>query len=80
MPYLHTVQSMDENGKFREQLLGEFDSLRRELDDIRAAFMSLRALLVAATAVGAGYNTVATNLGTTTPLTVAAAPRFNRTT
>lgn len=77
MPYvqrINTSASLSTGDK--QQMLIEFNALRQELDEMRAAFMSLRALLVAATAPGAGYNTTPTNLGPTTPLTVAAAPRF----
>lgn len=41
----------------RFQLIREFDSLRAELDDVRAKYTALVALLVAATALGAGYST-----------------------
>lgn len=63
----------------RYQLELEFIALRAELDDIRSAYMSLRALLVAATVVGAGYNTTATDLGTFTVATAAPARRFTAT-
>lgn len=39
------------------QLVAELDSLRAELDDIRAKYAALVALLVAGTALGAGYGT-----------------------
>lgn len=80
MPYMQVLNSCRGlSVSDRAELAREFDNIRTELDDIRAAFMSLRALLVAATAVGAGYNTTPTNLGTTTALTAAASPRFTRT-
>jgi len=56
----------------------EVNALRRELDEIRAAIMSIRTLLVAATVVGAGYDTVATNLSGTTANTAVSPPRFTR--
>lgn len=62
----------------RVELAREFDSLRQELDEVRAAFMALRALLVAGTAVGAGYNTAPTNLGTTAATAAATTPRFTK--
>ena len=77
MPFItriNTTQGFSTSDKL--QLIQEFQALRLELDEMRAAFMSLRALLVASTALGAGYNTTPTNLGTTVALTVAAAPRF----
>lgn len=79
MPYVNTIQGRAAMGPSEQQdMIREFDSLRRELDEMRAAFMSLRALLVAGTAVGAGYNTAPTDLGTTTPNAAAVAPRFTR--
>lgn len=39
------------------QLCKEMDALRAELDDIRAKYTALVALLVAATTLGAGYGT-----------------------
>lgn len=59
-------------------ITAEFDSLRRELDEIRAAYMALRALLVAGTAVGAGYNTAPTNLGDAAATAAATTKRFTR--
>ena len=80
MPFLmrlnHT-QTLSNSERF--QLAQEFQALRAELDDMRAAYMSLRALLIAATAVGAGYNTTATDLGTFTAATVAPVRRFTAT-
>ena len=40
-----------------QQLIYEFNSLRAELDDVRTKYTALVALLAAATALGAGYNT-----------------------
>lgn len=77
MPFVQNVNTASSlSTSDKQALLREFTALRQELDEMRAAYMSLRALLVAGTAVGAGYNTTPTNLGTTTPLTAAAAPRF----
>ena len=39
------------------QITMELNLLRAELDDMRAKYTALRALLVAATALGAGYGT-----------------------
>lgn len=77
MPYtqrLNTASSISKQDAFQLNL--ELNSLRQELDEVRAAYMSLRALLVAATVVGAGYNTVATDLGATTPNVAVPARRF----
>ena len=58
MPYknrlsaLKTIPASD-SAKF----VAELDSLRTELDDMRAKYTALRALLAAGTAPGAGYNT-----------------------
>jgi len=41
MPYLHIIQAMDVNSKSREELLREFDTLRAELNDIRAKYLAL---------------------------------------
>ena len=41
----------------RQALIREMDFLRAELDDIRAKYTALRALLVAGTACGAAYGT-----------------------
>lgn len=60
----------------RVALMREFDNLRTELDEIRAAYMALRALLVSGTAVGAGYNTTPTNLGTAAATAAATSNRF----
>lgn len=54
----------------------EFDLLRAELDDIRSAVAAIRALLVASTAVGAGYNVASTNIGTAITATPGQTPRF----
>ena len=58
MPYktrlsaLKTIPASDS-----AQLVTELDSLRQELDDMRAKYTALVALLVAGTALGAGYGT-----------------------
>lgn len=39
------------------QLSAELDALRAELDDMRTKYTALRALLIAATTLGAGYGT-----------------------
>lgn len=49
----------------RYQLVLELDTLRAELDDIRAKYTALVALLVAATALGAGYSTGTTLVAST---------------
>ena len=80
MPYLLRLnQTSSLSVSERYQLELEFNNMRAELDDIRAAYMSLRALLIAATVLGAGYNTVATDLGSFTPAAVAPARRFTAT-
>lgn len=69
MPYrqnLNTSQSISTSDAV--QLIRELDSLRTELDDMRAKYTALRALLVAGTALGAGYGTgTALNAPTFTP-------------
>lgn len=40
-----------------QDMIREFGLLRAELDDMRAKYTALVALLAAATALGAGYNT-----------------------
>lgn len=58
MPYrqrLNTLASVPASEIM--QLQYEFDSLRAELDDMRTKYTALVALLAAATALGAGYNT-----------------------
>jgi hypothetical protein len=58
MPYrqrLNTSQSLSTQDAI--QLNAEMDALRAELDDIRTKYTALRALLAAATAPGAAYNT-----------------------
>lgn len=45
MPFHHIIQSLDMNGKDREQLSRELTSLRTELDDIRTKYTSLLAKL-----------------------------------
>lgn len=69
MPYrivLNCSQSLSTSDTV--EIAREFDALRVELDDIRAKYTALRALLVAATALGAGYGTgTALNASTFTP-------------
>lgn len=80
MPYVQTLNGMKALGpSARLQLAREFDLLRQELDEIRAAYMALRALLVAGTVVGAAYNTAPTNLGTTAATAAATVNRFTKT-
>lgn len=69
MPYrtrlnnLHSLARSD-----AVQLAAELEALRTELDDIRAKYTALRALLAAATAPGAAYNTgTGLNASTFTP-------------
>ena len=79
MPYqtvLNSARGLSQQD--RVELAMEFDSLRRELDEIRAAYMALRALLVLATAPGAGYNTAPTNLGDTAATAAATTKRFTK--
>lgn len=77
MPYRQRVIASNAFSPSEQQdLIIEFDALRQELDEMRAAYMSLRALLVAGTALGAGYNTTATDLGTTTANTAVPPRRF----
>lgn len=59
----HSIARSDAN-----QIALELQALRTELDDMRAKYTALRALLVAATALGAGYGTgTALNASTFTP-------------
>lgn len=77
MPYLTTVNRLGGlSAADKQELIREFESLRTELNEIRGAYMALRALLVAATAPGAGYNTNGTNLGTAASTAAATANRF----
>jgi hypothetical protein len=71
----HSTLSASDRALFSE----EFRLLRAELDDIRSAYAATRALLVAGTAVGAGYNTTATNLGAAITATPGQSPRFTPT-
>lgn len=77
IPVLNNRQSLSPSEA--QDMIREFNLLRLELDEIRAAYMSTRALLVAGTAVGAGYNTTATDLGTTTANTAVPPRRFTPT-
>lgn len=65
MPYKQMINSTGGIGSTTEKVnfIRELDFLRTELNDIRSAVSAIRALLVAATAVGAGYNVASTNLG-----------------
>lgn len=58
MPYRQRINMAHSLGSTdQRQLIIELDLLRQELDDIRSKYTALRALLVAGTAVGAGYST-----------------------
>jgi hypothetical protein len=58
MPFNSTVNNMNSlRPSEARDLMREFALLRAELDDIRTKYTALRALLAAATALGAGYNT-----------------------
>lgn len=80
MPY---VQVLNMTGSTtvteRRFLIQEFNLLRAELDDIRSALSATRALLVAGTAVGAGYNVPATNIGNAITATPGQSARFTPT-
>lgn len=79
MPYQQVLNNAHSlSNQDRVALATEFDALRRELDEIRGAFMALRALLVASTALGAGYNTNGTNLGDTASTAIATTKRFTK--
>lgn len=69
MAYVQVLnQFSSANWREREALIREMNSLRTELDDIRAKYTALVALLVAATTLGAGYGTgTALNAKTFTP-------------
>ncbi len=80
MPYLQVINSMASTTVTeRRFLLQEFALLRAELDDIRSAVSAIRALLVAGTAVGAGYNVAGTNIGAAITATPGQTPRFTPT-
>lgn len=59
MPYVQRINTGGGFGSASEkfQFIQELNTLRSELDDMRAKYTALVALLVAATALGAGYNT-----------------------
>lgn len=58
MPYRQTLNAAQTISKQDAiQLSREMDALRAELDDLRTKYTALRALLVAATTLGAGYGT-----------------------
>lgn len=58
MPYRTTINQTQISGASdKVQIIRELDALRAELDDIRAKYTALRALLASATALGAAYNT-----------------------
>ena len=58
MPYIQRINFMESIGTTdAQQLAIEFNALRAELDDVRTKYTALVALLVAATALGAGYST-----------------------
>lgn len=80
MPYQSRINAMHGlTPTEKQQLTAEFDAIRRELNDIRGAYMALRALLVASTAPGAGYNTNGTNLGDTASTAAATTKPFTAT-
>lgn len=58
MPFKQAVGAMGGvSTSAQTALQRELQLLRDELDDMRAKYTAMRALLVAATAVGAGYGT-----------------------
>lgn len=58
MPYKNRLSALKTlNRADSAQIVAELDTLRTELDDMRAKYTALRALLAAGTAPGAGYNT-----------------------
>lgn len=58
MPYRTRIGALKTlNRADAAQIIVELDTLRAELDDMRAKYTALRALLAAGTALGAGYNT-----------------------
>lgn len=58
MPYTPRLNTMRSLGTTdMQQMNAEFTLLRAELDDMRAKYTALVALLVASTALGAGYST-----------------------
>lgn len=58
MPYIQRLNMSQSVGVSEvQQLVIEFNLLRAELDDMRTKYTALVALLAAATALGAGYNT-----------------------
>lgn len=80
MPFVQTINhavSLSTSDRFA--LIRELTALRQELDDIRSALAATRALLVAGTAVGAGYNVPATNIGAAITATPGQTPRFTAT-
>jgi hypothetical protein len=63
MPYIQRLNTLASVSTSEAQQLSiEFNAMRAELDDVRTAVANLRALLVASTAPGAGYNTTNTDL------------------
>ena len=79
MPYVIAINTMRISSQDAQRLIAEFDAIRAELTDIRAAYMALRAKLVNGDVIGAGYNTAATNLTTTAATATAPAARLSRT-
>lgn len=58
MPYIPRLNTMRSLGTTdMQQMNAEFTLLRAELDDMRTKYTALVALLVASTALGAGYST-----------------------
>lgn len=76
MPFVTRLNQLPAANSEVYGLIVEFQALRAELDDIRSALAATRALLVAGTAVGAGYNTPATNIGVAITATPQQTPRF----
>ena len=80
MPFINRLNTTGAVPKSEQYgLILEFQALRAELDDIRSALSATRALLVAGTVVGAGYNTTATNIGAAITATPGQTPRFTPT-
>ena len=58
MPFINATNGLNSlRPSEARDLAREFTLLRAELDDIRTKYTAMRALLAAATTLGAGYNT-----------------------
>lgn len=58
MPYVPTINGRSAlSASEATEMIREFNLLRAEMDDMRTKYTALVALLVAATALGAGYST-----------------------